>query len=121
MVTRITLGSDFYPSSSNISTSVRFSEVVYVGSNAADSIKNMNLAGKLVMIYQANQAGGRGFMRNGIYPVLASKGVFGIIMVNQSLNTTNSRNGNMSVNGFRRSITPQLYTISEKVSYGYCR
>jgi len=111
------LGTDFYPSSNNLSTTVRFSEVVYVGSNATDSIKNMNLAGKLVMIYQSNQANGRGFMRGGIYPALASKGVFGIIMVNPSLASGNNfRNGNMSVNSFRRSVTPQFYTVSEKVA-----
>ena len=111
------LGTDFYPSSNNLSTTVRFSEVVFVGSNAVDSIKNMNLAGKLVMLYQASQAGGRGFMRGGIYPALASKGVFGIIIVNSSFASGNNfRNGNMSVNGFRRSVTPQFYTVSERVA-----
>jgi hypothetical protein len=41
---------DFNPSLANYAGTLRFSEVVAIGSNAVDSLKNMNLNGRLVMI-----------------------------------------------------------------------
>ena len=44
------LDKDFNPSIGNIPATLRFSEVVMIGANSTDSLKNANLAGKLVMI-----------------------------------------------------------------------
>ncbi|MGZ3938743.1 MAG: M28 family peptidase, partial [Flavisolibacter sp.] len=41
---------DFNPSVNNIPAIMRFNEVVFVGANAGDSLKNANLAGRAVLI-----------------------------------------------------------------------
>ncbi|HEU0063440.1 MAG TPA: M28 family peptidase [Flavisolibacter sp.] len=116
--TSFTLGNDFYPSASNLSSTLRFSEVVFAGINSVDSLKNMNLSGKLVMINQPAQGGARGFGRGGIYGTILSKGAFAILVVNPTIASSPafSRTGNLSINAFRRSIAPQTFTIGENVA-----
>ena len=41
---------DFNASINNVDAIMRFSEIVFVGANAIDSLKNANLAGKAVMV-----------------------------------------------------------------------
>src|SRR3954471_15539136 len=73
------LDQDYNVGPSTIAATMRFSEVVFVGANTADSLKNANLAGKLVLLMGAAPAG-RG-QAAGIYGQLLSKGVAGILSV----------------------------------------
>ncbi|HKP31166.1 MAG TPA: M28 family peptidase, partial [Chitinophagaceae bacterium] len=105
---------DFNASTGNIPATLRFSEIVFIGAKTTDTIKNANLAGRLVlMIGGAGQPGGGGIMTT-----LASKGVVGVITVqsNYPRTTPANRKGGQTTNTFRRTITPQQYTISEAVA-----
>ena len=113
------LDKDFNASINNIPATMRFSEVVFVGANSGDSLRNANLAGRLVMLVGApQQAGGRGQGQGGIVGTLLSKGVVAIISVGTGYPRTTplSRKGNQTVTGFRRNITPQQFTVSENVA-----
>src|SRR5215211_8127522 len=70
------LDKDFNPSIANIPATLRFSEIVLVGSNSIDSLRNANLAGKLLMIVgivpSATRAQG-----GGLAMLLQGKGVAG--------------------------------------------
>ena len=44
------MDADFNASSGNIPATMRFNEVVFVGTNSMDSLKNANLAGRLVIV-----------------------------------------------------------------------
>ena len=107
---------DFNASVGNISATMRFSEVVLVGANSEDTLKNANLAGKLVMLIGNPPMGRR--TNGGIFGLLFSKGVAGILSVSSNYPRTNpaSRKGFGSTNNFRRNITPQQFTISENVA-----
>jgi len=86
---------------------LRFSEAVFVGSGAADSVKNMNLAGRLVIVQ--GSAG---------YQFLQNKGVAGILYIGSGFprTTTSARKGQQTINLFKRSIRPQEFTVSESVA-----
>jgi hypothetical protein len=107
---------DFNASVGNIPATMRFSEVVLVGANSEDTLKNANLAGKLVMLIGNPPMGRR--TNGGIFGLLFSKGVAGILSVTSTYPRTNpaSRKGFGSTNNFRRNITPQQFTISENVA-----
>src|SRR4051812_23756564 len=80
------LDRDFNPNvANNIAGTMRFSEVVFAGSASADSLKNMNLTGRLVMILAGNGNNTNNFSNRGqmggISSILASKGVAGILVV----------------------------------------
>ncbi|MGZ3853931.1 MAG: M28 family peptidase [Flavisolibacter sp.] len=110
---------DFNPSVNNIPATMRFNEVVFVGANAGDSLKNANLAGRAVLIVGGlPQRFGRGGPGAGIYSSLLAKGVAAIISVgtNYPATTPASRKGFQSTSLFRRNITPQLFTVSENVA-----
>lgn len=112
------LDKDFNPSLSNMPATLRFSEVVLVGANSVDSIKNANLAGKLLMIVGAAPQGGRR-QSGGILATLQSKGIAGILSVGSGMYpraTPLSRKSNQFVNAFRPALAPQQYNISENVA-----
>ena len=112
------LDKDFNVSINNIAATMKFSEVVFVGANAVDSLKNANLAGRVVMIIGgAPQGFGRG-AQGGIFGTLLSKGAAAIISVagNYPRQMSSSRLGAQSTSGFRRNITPQQFTVSENVA-----
>jgi len=103
------LDKDFNLNIGNNSDAIfRFSEVVFIGSGSADSIKNMNIAGKLAII--------NGSMNQ--YAFLQNKGLAGILSVaaDYPRSGTASRKGNMTVNIFKRSVTPQQFSISENIA-----
>jgi hypothetical protein len=91
----------------NSDATLRFSEVVYIGSATADSVKNMNLAGRLVILHS-----------NSLYPFLQNKGVAGVLLVASNFPRTTpfNRKGNQTNNIFKRSIRPQEFTISETIA-----
>ena len=110
------LGRDFTAFPINMAATMPFSEVVLVGTNATDTIRNANLTGKLVMVF-GNPSVGRG-QGGGVYSALLNKGIAGILFVNSnySPNTVSPRKGNQSINSFRRSIAPQQFAISPGVA-----
>jgi hypothetical protein len=110
---------DFNANTTNIAATMRFSEVVLVGAAATDSLKNANLAGKLIMLVGAMPAtGGRGGSAGGIYGALQNKGIAGILMVSTAYprTTPTPLKGQQTMNAFRRALTPQQFTISENVA-----
>lgn len=111
------LDKDFNPSANNIEATMRFSEVVLVGSQSVDSLKNANLAGKLLMIVGNVPMGGR-MQRGGLTEILQTKGIAGILSVSSMYPRSSalSRKGFQNINGFRRSLSPQQYFISENVA-----
>ncbi|MFL5742589.1 MAG: M28 family peptidase [Flavisolibacter sp.] len=113
---RFQMDRDFNASSANINATMKFSEVVFVGANAADSLKNTNLSGKVVMLI-GSLPQGRGQM-GGVLGTLYSKGVAAILSVANSYPRTTpaARKGNQILTSFRRNILPQQFTISENVA-----
>jgi hypothetical protein len=111
------LDKDFNPSIGNIPATLRFSEVVLIGSNSIDSIKNANLAGKLLIIVGIVPSGSRA-QGGGLLGALQSKGIAGILSVSSVYPRSNplNRKGNQTINGFRRSLAPQQYSISENLA-----
>lgn len=101
----------------NLAATMRFSEVVFLGASASDSVKKMNLAGKLVMV-----TGGMPDRRSpgsGIFSALQNKGVAGVLFVAATgfpRSTPLSRKGNQTTSAFRRAITPQQFVVSEAVA-----
>jgi hypothetical protein len=110
------LDKDFNVSGNNIPATMRFSEVVFVGANAVDSLKNSNLAGRVVMIAGAVPQGRSA--QGGIYSILLSKGVAAIISIgsNYPRTTPASRKGFQTMSLFRRNINPQVFTVSESIA-----
>jgi hypothetical protein len=106
---------DFNPGNGNISATMRFSEVVFIGANAGDSLKNVNLTGKLVMLVGGGGQGRRGF---GVPPMLSNKGVSAILTVanNYPRNTPTNRKGRQTTSIFNRAIGPQQFSISENIA-----
>lgn len=93
--------------SNNIASTFRFSEAVYIGGEAGDSVKNANLNGKLVII---QSDGGR-------HEFLQNKGVAAIISVGRNFPRPPLTSlGNMTVNVFRRNVSPQMFNVSEEVA-----
>jgi hypothetical protein len=107
---------DFNATVANISGTLRFSEVVVIGANAMDSLKNMNLAGRLVLINTpVPQGRGQG---GGLYGALLNKGVTAVLSVANNYPHTMiaSRKSPMATSTFRRTVTPLIFTISESVA-----
>lgn len=114
------LDKDFNATVANIPATLRFSEVVFVGANSSDSLKNMNLTGRLVMIFGNAGTTNRGQFGGGgtIFTSLLNKGVAGILLIQGNYpRTPSNRKGAQMLNIFRRSISPQQYTISENVAH----
>ena len=108
---------DFNVGLNSINALMRFSEIVYVGSGSLDSLKNANLAGKLVLFPGGTMPQGRPGAGGNIYSVLQGKGIAGILTIGTYPRTTAvPRKGSSSINQFRRSMSPQQFTISEEVA-----
>ncbi len=112
-----TLDKDFNPSLNNYPATLKFSEVVLIGTNSIDSLKNANLAGKLVMIMGSLPMGGRG-QTSGLSSILQAKGIAGILSVSNLYPRANAagRKGQQSANSFRRTQPPLQFTISENIA-----
>lgn len=106
---------DFNPIvNTNNTSTLRFSEVVVVRDNGAlDSIKKMNLTGRLVLL-TSNLKQER-WQSNPLFSTLISKGVGAILLVEKNYPRNASRTGNQMISLFKRSVSPQQYTISEAV------
>jgi hypothetical protein len=109
---------DFNPNLGNYPASLRFSEIVFIGSGTADSVKNMNLAGRLVMVIGSAPQGRGGGGSNNIFTQLASKGIAGLLMVGGTYprSTPLLRKGRQTTSAFSRFVNPQIYNISENIA-----
>jgi len=75
------LDKDFNPNLGNYPATLKFSEITFIGSGASDSVKNMNLTGKLVMVIATAPQGRGGGGGSNILPQLANKGIAGVLMI----------------------------------------
>jgi Zn-dependent M28 family amino/carboxypeptidase len=110
------LNTDFNPSPANYDATLRFSEVVLVGANSLDTLKNADLAGKLVMFIGNMPMGRRG--GNELFTTLQSKNIAGVLSVSNAYprKTPAPDKGRQTLHIFTKSIQPQQYTISENVA-----
>jgi len=107
--TAFALNTDFNANASGLDATMRFSEVTFLPSGlTADSMNALNLAGKLVMM----QAGG-GMQ----YAALQGKGIAAILLISPAYpRTTPPMLRSQMLYSFRKSITPQSFTISPSVA-----
>lgn len=110
------LDKDFNPTTNNIQATLRFSEIILIGRNAADSLTGMDLNGKLVMI-PAN-TGANLQVNNVSAQLLQKKGAAAILWVTNNYPRTNSENRKSpeALSAFQPSIEPQLFYISENIA-----
>ena len=106
---------DFRPSGGNISATQRYSEVVVLGANVADSLNNFPLAGRVVLLLSN---GADNYSHIGpLFNTILRKGVAAILIVDNSFGgSNNNRGGNISINLFKKTIAPQRYYISDVVA-----
>ncbi len=114
------LDKDFSPNvAQNINATMRFGEVVFLGANApVDSVRNMNLAGRVVMITGTPPMGRQPAGGNSLFSVLSTKGMAALLMVQNNFprTTATNRKGRQYVNAFNRSVAPQQFGISETIA-----
>jgi hypothetical protein len=104
------LDQDFNTSVSNNPSMMAFSEVVYIPTNiSSDSLKTINMAGKMVIIMGTNQSR---------QTIALQKGVAALLTISESYprRTPASRNGNMTMQFFRPELPMQQFTISKDVA-----
>lgn len=106
---------DFNASTGNYAATMRFNEVVFLGSRTIDSIQGMNLAGRLIMLSPAVPMG-RG--PGSIMRTLNNKGVAGIIIISDDFPRKEplNRKSNLSLSAYKRTVSPHQFMISEKVA-----
>ncbi len=124
------MGKSFSPSSNNFAATMRFSEVVFAGygisdGEVRDDYKDLNVAGKLVMIIEGTPNGYKstqtGFANPGTIfgkmNTASAKGAAGILYVTKSISGGNPRRsgGNWSPNGYRSAQSPFTFTITPDV------
>ncbi len=103
------LDKDFNSNLNNIPATFAFSEALFVGSNVTnDSLKNADLAGRLV-IASGNVQGRSDIIRN--------KGAAALLTLSSAYPRINPgpRLANQTMQLFKRMVGPQQYTISENV------
>ena len=104
------LDKDFNVNMNNVPAMYAFSEVVFVGDKVSnDSLKNTDLAGRLVLVSG---------MVQGRSELIRSKGAAGIMTLSIAYPKTKpaSRIANMTMSYFKKAISPQQFTISEAVA-----
>lgn len=104
------LDKDFAPGQGNIPATLRLSEVVVMGTGAADSLKGADLAGRAVLLV--------GTANGAFYNQLAKKGPAVVLTVspNFPLTRPSSRKGRGGIHAFKNVVAPQLFTISENLA-----
>lgn len=114
--TTFELDKDYNAQPGNTASTLRFGEIVLLGSLSPDSLRNANLAGRLVVV-KAAPAGNRMAAGN-LYNLLMSKGVAAIITVstNYPRPTPAARKSGLSVEAYKKMVGPQQFTVSESVA-----
>lgn len=113
------INKDFNPSINNVQATLRFSEIVFVGSNALDSLRNANVIGKAVIVVGSLPVGfSLGQNSSGISQMLTSKGVAAILFIRNGFpeNSASIRKGSQYLGAFKKAISPQQFTVSENVA-----
>ena len=103
------LDKDFNANLSNYPAMMAFSEAVYLGPKVSpDSIKNYDLAGKLIIL--SGTVAGRN-------EALRGKGMAAIMTVSDLYPRSRplSRSGNQTIQFYKRSFAPQQFTISTQL------
>lgn len=106
------LDRDFNVSVNNMPAMFAFSEVVYLPSSISlDSLKNTDIAGKMIVVHGDRPAQARN-------EILRTKGAISIITIssNYPRKTPANRTGSMTMQLFKRAIGPQQIAISEQVA-----
>lgn len=105
------LDRDFNPNiASNIGATMRFSEAVVLGQNAIDTLKSIDLTGKLVLCPgNLNTAQLNSLQKHGAAAVL-------IVTNTYPRNTIVPRKSGQTIYAFKKAIVPQQFFISEAVA-----
>src|SRR5215203_259233 len=109
------LDKEFNPDGNNIQATLRFSELLVVGRNTADSLARMDLNGKLILM----PATSSNLQVNTVsFQMLLEKGVAAILWVTDNVPKTISAKRKFPevLNPFQPSITPQHFYISETIA-----
>ena len=103
------LDKDFTVGNATIQATMKLGDIVVIGAGAVDSLKNADLAGRLVMIVgMGNQA---------FYQQLLKKGPAAILTVGTFPKTTpSSRKGRQSIHSFGKAIQPMQFQVSESLA-----
>ena len=121
------LNKDFQPQSNNYAAEMRFSEAVFAGYGISDEgnrddYKDLNVAGKLVIIadgvpadYKSSATGfASPSSSTGKMNAAISKGAAALIIVYNNFPRSEMRiNSNWSMNSFRAAQSPFTFTVSE--------
>lgn len=104
------LDKDFTVGGSTIQATIKLSDVVLIGAGASDSIKNTDLAGRLVMVV--------GNATPGFYQQLIKKApaAYFVVGTNFPRTSPSNRKGFQSIHTFRKTIAPMQFTISESLA-----
>jgi hypothetical protein len=108
---------DFAINLSNYPITLAASEIVYVGTGLVDSPRNdykdVNVAGKIVLIANAQQR----FGQQSYQAVAQRNGAVAILVVHSNFpRKTPSLKGPQYISAFRRSVVPNTFFISEEVA-----
>jgi hypothetical protein len=108
--------------SSNVPATYRFSEIVFVNLGRSDSLNDdygtTDVKGKAVIMFGnvAPKSGIRGVSTFTKIEAARKKGAAAILFINNISQNPTARKGNMYLQGFKRSILPQQFYISEKIA-----
>jgi hypothetical protein len=103
---------DFTVGATNMQATMKLSEVVVVsaGTAASDAFKNTEIGGKLVMVL--------GNVNQSLYAQLSKKLPAGFLTLGTDFpkKTASTRISRQSIRGFRSTITPATFTLSESLA-----
>ena len=100
---------DFVLGNSSLQATMRLSEAVVVGTGATDSLKNADLAGRLVMVV--------GSPNRAFYQQLLSKNPAAYLVVSTFPRpTASSRKGRQSIHSFSKTVLPMQFLVSEDLA-----
>ena len=120
---RFELDKDFSVNvSSNVPSTYRFSEIVFVSQGRSDSVNDdygtTDVRGKAVMMFGnlVPKSGIRGGTSVSKVETARKKGAAAILFINSLSQNLTARKGNMYLQGFKRYIPPQQFYISNLVA-----
>ena len=122
------LNKDFAPGN-NYTSHIPVSEVVFAGygivDDKTDHYKDLNVQGKFVMVIEGAPADYKspqqGFMNpsglGGKLNAASKKGAIGVLIVTKAISARGGRPGGWNLNGYRSTISPLVYSITENVAF----
>lgn len=115
---RFDLDKDFNVNLNNFAATQAFSEVTFLAKNVSvDSIKKINITGKLVLIAGENTQGVRGGGSPRLNALrIGNPAAILLIGNNYPRTIAASRKANQSLSLFKRSFGPQQFTVSENIA-----